>query len=64
MQHAKYRLKAAWQAYLDYEPLSSDCSDEELDTFLRIEEEPSCGMCPALPEHFQMPTPLPGLGRR
>jgi hypothetical protein len=58
MQDAKYGLGEAWKPYLDYEALSPDCSDEDLEVFLRVEEEPCCGMCPAVPERFQMPSPL------
>jgi MoaA/NifB/PqqE/SkfB family radical SAM enzyme len=58
MQDAKHKLGEAWKPYLGYEALSPSCSDEELDAFCRVEDEPCCGMCPAVPEHFQMPSPL------
>lgn len=60
MQHAKYGLGEAWRPYLDYEPLSPECSDAELEDFFSREDEPCCSMCPAEPERFSMPLPLPG----
>jgi hypothetical protein len=59
LQHAKYRLDDAWQPYLAYEPLSSECTEAELDAFFSREHEPCCAMCPAEPERFAMPLPLP-----
>jgi hypothetical protein len=58
LQDAKYGLNTAWQPYLQYEPLSANCSDFELTEFLAREDESVCRMCPAQPEHFAMPSPL------
>lgn len=63
LQHAKYGLDAAWRPYLAYQPLSPACSDEELEAFLAREDEACCAMCPAAPERFDMPLPLPRSGR-
>jgi hypothetical protein len=63
LQKERYpELSASWNPYLAYEPLESDCTDEELDRFLRRKEEPICGMCPARPEAFAKPSPLIPLG--
>ena len=58
MQHAKYGLSERWRPYLAYEPLSPECSDEELAAFCRREEEAYCGMCTAKPERMLLPLPL------
>lgn len=47
MQANKYNLSQKWDPYLKYEPLSSDCTDEELKEFLSREDELFCSMCPA-----------------
>lgn len=60
MQDAKYRLGSAWRPYLGYTPLSPDCTDQELDAFFAVEDEPCCRMCPAEPERFALPSPLRG----
>jgi hypothetical protein len=59
LQHAKYGLGPAWQPFLAYRPLSPDCSDAELEAFFSVEDESCCSMCPAEPERFDMPSPLP-----
>ena len=43
----KYKLPKIWKPYLAYEPLSPNCSDESLETFLKLREESFCKMCPA-----------------
>lgn len=45
-----------WTPYLNYRPLFSGCTDEELLDFLGKKEEPCCGMCHSVVEHF---TPHP-----
>ncbi len=61
--HARrYPLSERWAPYLAYRPLPSDCSDDDLDAFLGRGAESYCGMCPAHPEHFELPLPLPGRG--
>ena len=37
-----------WQPYLDYEPLTPDCSDDELINFMQKQPQPewTCKMCP------------------
>ncbi len=59
LQDAKHHLSAQWEPYLRYQPLEPDCSDEELQAFCRREEEAVCGMCPANPEKFELPMPIP-----
>jgi hypothetical protein len=63
LQDAKYGLSDSWTPYLQYQPLDPACSDEEIAAFFRREEEPACGMCPARPEHFNLPIPLKALRR-
>lgn len=58
LPHAKYGLSDAWQPYLGYDPLAPDCTTEELEAFLRAEDEPCCRMCPADPERVALPSPL------
>lgn len=59
MQQAKYGLGEKWQPYLQYQPLEPGCSDEELRAFVARQEESVCGMCPAVPQPFMLPSPLP-----
>lgn len=59
MQDVRYGLSDKWRPYLGYRPLEADCSDEELVAFFTREEEACCSMCPAKPEHFDLPLPFP-----
>jgi hypothetical protein len=59
MQQEKFGIGEAWSPYLKYRPPSPDNSDEELSAFFAREEEPECGMCPAEPQTFALPLPLP-----
>jgi len=63
MQHEKYGLSEAWQPYLGYAPLEPGCTDAELAAFFDREEESYCGMCPAKPERFALPSPIPRVTR-
>jgi hypothetical protein len=58
MQHAKYRLDAAWQPYLQYEALGADATLAQIASFLAREDEAACQMCPAQPQQFDKPNPL------
>jgi hypothetical protein len=58
MQHAKYRLGAEWQPYLQYEALGPEATPAEIAAFVRREDEPMCLMCPAQPPRFDKPNPL------
>lgn len=58
LQDAKFKLGEKWQPYLRYQPLAPDCSEEELQAFIALEEESVCGMCPATPQYFTLPLPL------
>jgi hypothetical protein len=49
---------ADWQPYLAYQPLSPDCTDEQLREFVAREDESCCSMCPAGPEIFSLDIPL------
>jgi hypothetical protein len=51
-------ISAKWDPYLAYQPLTPDCSDDELAKFFTAEEESICGMCAAEPERFDKPSPL------
>jgi Radical SAM superfamily/4Fe-4S single cluster domain len=62
MQDKKFGLSDEWKPYLAYEPLSPDCSDDELQQFLARKWEAACGMCPANPEPFKKPNPMIPLG--
>jgi hypothetical protein len=59
MQDAKYGLSEKWTPYLSYKPLEPGCSDAELTEFFAREEESQCAMCPAAPEKFKLPVPIP-----
>jgi hypothetical protein len=61
LQSQKYRLTGKWDTYLKYKPLRPDCTDEELDHFLAIEDEAECSMCPAKRRQFELPIPLRNL---
>lgn len=63
MQHDRYGLSPLWAPYLRYAPLQPGCTDEELRRFLAREEESYCTMCPAVPQPFELPSPLLTLGR-
>lgn len=63
MQDRKYHLSEKWRRYLEYRPLSPDCTDEELEEFFDRKEEIYCGMCPAKPEKLKLPIPDAALRR-
>jgi len=63
LQHAKFGLGAEWASYLRYDPLAPDCTPEQLDAFFSAEEEGCCRMCPAEPQRFALPSPLPQTDR-
>lgn len=62
MQHRRHGLGAEWDRYLAYQPLSPDCTDQQLQDFLTREDEMYCGMCPARPEPFHLASPLIPVG--
>lgn len=64
MQHERFRLSAKWAPCLSYAPLEPGCTDEDLRTFVGREEEIFCGMCPAVPQPFELPSPLLSIGLR
>ena len=61
LPHATHGLSEKWQPYLHYQPLEPDCTEVELHAFFDRQEERYCGMCPANPERFCPPSPLPAL---
>ena len=54
LQKNKYGnlLSKNWNPYLKYNPLESNCSNEDIVEFFNKEEEYVCGMCPANPQTF------------
>jgi hypothetical protein len=60
LQNARHSLSDRWAPYLGYQPLNADCTDQELQEFFEREEESHCSMCPANPEKFELPAPMPG----
>jgi hypothetical protein len=58
LQKQRYNLSEKWDPYLQYQPLEPTCSDEELDAFLALEDEPVCAMCSAKHRHLQLPDPM------
>jgi hypothetical protein len=51
-------LDPAWNPYRQYQPLSPDCTEDELAAWLKREEEPTCAMCPTRLEPFPKPMPF------
>lgn len=51
----KFSLDAReeWAPYLAYEGIGLNCSDEELQAFIRGGPEPICGICPAKREPYE-----------
>lgn len=60
MQHRRFGLSEDWQPYLNYEPLSPSCSEEELMRFLSRQDEEVCSMCSAEKRHLKIPSPIRG----
>jgi len=51
-------LSSDWDRGLAYEPLLSSCTDHELASFLSLEDEKVCGLCPSSLETFEPRSPL------
>ncbi|MDH6504780.1 radical SAM protein [Polynucleobacter sphagniphilus] len=62
LQNEVHTLSKSWDPYLKYQPLNSDCSDEDLKQFLALEEESFCNMCPSTTILFKLPTPMRSSG--
>ena len=60
LQKEKYgkMLSKKWNPYLQYKPLSADCSNEDIIEFFNRKAEPVCGMCPKNPQFFNKKDPL------
>lgn len=56
---AREPVRGQWAPYLRYKSLSPEADLGEIERFLRRESEAVCGMCPARPERFKPPCPLP-----
>jgi hypothetical protein len=59
----RYGLGPEWAPYLASRPLKPGYADEKLAAFLARAEESCCGLCPAVPQPFALPSPLLRLGR-
>lgn len=59
LQKKKYGklLSKKWDPYLNYIPLDSNSSDEEIVSFFNKKSESICGMCPSNPKVFQKKDP-------
>lgn len=59
MQDDKIKLHSDWQNYIkNYIPLNVNCSDNELKSFFKKEEEFICNMCPSILQSKIMKNPL------
>jgi organic radical activating enzyme len=58
MLHKKRGLSSDWDPYLGYQALQPDCTQGELETFLAMEDEPYCSMCPAHERQIRKGDPL------
>lgn len=45
--------KEAWRMFDEYEPLTLDATDVQVEAFVNRREEPVCSLCPANPEPFE-----------
>jgi len=53
LMHQKFCLSEEWSHYLTYKGLSPDCTDDQLSTFLSLQHESYCGMCPTKRPKFK-----------
>jgi MoaA/NifB/PqqE/SkfB family radical SAM enzyme len=49
----KYTISEKWNSYLNYKPLSPECSDKELEMFWNSECMDICSMCPSKKVSFE-----------
>lgn len=54
----KFNISKKWDPYLEYAPLSPNCSDQELEDFFNKGAESFCSMCPAKYRKFKKSSPL------
>lgn len=52
LQREKYNIGPIWDQYLEYKPLESSASLNEIKEFYERQDEKYCSMCPAYPENF------------
>ncbi len=58
IQKHLYKLSDKWDHYLTYQPLTAECSDQQLVEFFSRQAESFCSMCPSNPEYFHKKNPL------
>lgn len=58
MMKEKYSISEKWDPYLEYTPLSPDCSNEEMEEFFNRGSEKYCSMCPSKSIHFKKQAPF------
>ena len=58
LQARKYDLSERWKPYLEYQPLTPDCTPDELSAFFERQEEPCCGMCTSKTLPLELPLPF------
>jgi hypothetical protein len=56
---AKVNIEESWRALAHrYHPLEPGCSEQDLISFLAMEEQEVCRLCPSKPERFDLPNPI------
>jgi len=58
MMKEKYDISEKWDPYLEYIPLSPNCTDQELESFFDKGAEKFCSMCPSTRKFFKKNSPL------
>lgn len=58
LQDRRFHLSDEWKPYLQYQPLSPDCTDDEIIEFFNRKAESVCSMCPSDPQNFTKMNPL------
>lgn len=58
MMKEKYDISEKWDPYLEYVPLSPNCTDKELEDFFDKGAEKFCSMCPSNKKSLKKNSPL------
>jgi hypothetical protein len=58
MLNNQINLSSKWDPYLEYKPLTPDCSDQDIIDFFNKGAEKFCSMCPSKPRYFEKPNPF------